>query len=416
MWQEGRPPLNALTGARFLAAFWVLMYHFAIQFRFDALPGKAPSSGALPLGLAPVILQGHIAVDFFFILSGFILSYTYVTSEGELRGSRRQFWVARIARIYPVYVLGLVLGLEPFLKLEPNLAIVAFSGFTHLLMLHSWIPVALDWDQPVWSLGVEATFYAAFPAIVPLAGRLRRRGLWLLLLGAWLAFLTICLILQALTDAGFSTLLGWRDIVRYNPVVSFPEFVVGIALGLLFLRYGSVIPSSLRRMRGWVFDGLIAAMLALLVAALVALENLNLANADVDIGAPVTLPMLAALILLLAHQRGALARILSTGPLIWLGEISYAVYVLHKPLWYLLSGPLWSAVDAVSLASARRPASNLALFAAFVALVIACAGLSFRCLERPLRRLIRMRWGQPPAAARAGEAAVSPSSAAGYKR
>ena len=130
--EQSRKSLHALTGARFLAAFWVLAYHFAIQFRFDTLPGKAPSTGALPLGLAPIILQGHLAVDFFFILSGFILSYTYVSSEGALRGSRREFWVARIARVYPVYLLGLALGLGPFLKIEPNGAIVALSGFTHL--------------------------------------------------------------------------------------------------------------------------------------------------------------------------------------------------------------------------------------------------------------------------------------------
>lgn len=395
MGQEARTSLNALTGARFLAAFWVLAYHFAIQFRFDPLPGKPASPVMLPFGLAPLILQGHLAVDFFFLLSGFILAYTYITPEGTLRGSTREFWVARIARIYPVYLLGLALGFTPFLNVEHNLAIVAFSGFTHLFMLHALVPVALDWNQPSWSLGVEAVFYAFFPIILPLAARLRHRGLWLLLLGSWLVFGAICIVLQTLSDLGFSTLLGWRDIVRYNPLVSFPEFVAGMAIGLLFTRYSAQALSWLRRLRGWAFDCLIVATLGLLVAALVALDSLNLANTPVDVGAPVVMPLLAALILLLAFQRGAVAGALSAPLAVWLGEISYAVYILHKPLWYLLNGALWALVNSASLAITRRPAGNLALFLAFVALTVTCAGLSFQFLERPLRRWIRLKWGQP---------------------
>ena len=392
MGQAARKPLSALTGARFLAAFWVVIYHFAIQFRYDPLAGKPPTTNALPPLLAPIILQGHLAVDFFFLLSGFILAYTYATNEGALRGTRREFWVARIARVYPVYLLGLLLGLEPFLKIEPNLAIVGFSALTHLLLAHGWIPVALDWNQPSWSLSVEATFYLAFPLILPLIGRLRRRGLWLVLIGSWLLFGALDLTLQTLSEHGFSTLLGWRDIVRYNPAVSFPEFVAGMALGLLFTRSGA---KALQRLSGWAIDALLIVALALLVLALAAIDSLGLANAPVDIGAPFVLPLLATMILLLAFQRGALAWALSTPLAVWLGEISYAMYILHKPLWALLSGPLWALVDGLSLAITRRPADNLALLAAFSALIVACAGLSFRFFERPLRRWIRARWGQP---------------------
>lgn len=392
MREQARKSLNALTGARFLAAYWVLAYHFTIQFRFDPLPGKPASSGALPAWLAPFILQGHLAVDFFFLLSGFILAYTYISDGGALRGTPRAFWVARIARIYPVYLLGLILGFWPFLQIEPNPAIVALSTFTHLFMLHGWIPVALDLNQPSWSLSVEATFYLAFPFVLPLAGRLRRRGLWLLFAASWLTFIAICLILQTLSDHGFASLLGWRDIVRYNPAISFPEFIVGMALGLLFTRYGAEAFTWLRGLRGWAFDTLIAVTLALFAGVMLVIYNLGLANSPVDIAAPFALPLLAALVLLLAHQRGGVAWLLSTPALVWLGEISYSLYILHKPLWSLLNGPLWAALDNLSLALAHRPADNLALLLAFSALAVALAGLSFQYMERPLRRWIRQRW------------------------
>jgi peptidoglycan/LPS O-acetylase OafA/YrhL len=401
--ERARTSLSALTGARFLAAYWVLAYHCVIQFRFDPLPGKPATTGALPAWLAPVILQGHLAVDFFFLLSGFILAYTYIGDEGTLRGTRRAFWVARIARIYPVYLLGLILGFWPFLQIEPNPAIVALSTFTHLFMLHGWIPVALDLNQPSWSLSVEATFYLAFPFVLPLAGRLRRRGLWLLFAGSWLLFGAICLTLQALSDHGLDSLLGWRDIVRYNPAISFPEFIAGMALGLLFTRYGAAALPWLRGLRGWAFDALITGALALFAVVMLVIYNIGLSNSPVDIAAPFALPALAALILLLAFQRGAVAWLLSTPALVWLGEISYAVYILHKPIWSLLSGPLWAALNPLSLALTHRPASNLALLLAFSALVVACAGISFQIMERPLRRWIRQTWAAPRARQATGE-------------
>ncbi|HEU0026724.1 MAG TPA: acyltransferase [Ktedonobacterales bacterium] len=396
--REGRKSLDALTGARFLAAFWVLVYHFAIQFRFDRLPGKPPSSRALPLGLGPVILQGHLAVDFFFILSGFILAYTYAASEGGMRGSRREFWVARIARIYPVYLLGLALGLAQFLSTEHNLAIVAISGFTHLFMLHALFPVGLEWNQPSWSLGVEAFFYAFFPLALLLAGRLRRRGLWLLFFASWLVFIGIDLGLVMMTRNGFTSLPGWRDIARYDPLVSFPEFIAGMALGLLFTRYGASALPLLRRLTAPLFDVLIIVTLAAYVGVLFVAARLDIRSTWVDALAPVSLPPLAAIILLLAFQRGMIVKLLSHPLIVWLGEISYAVYILHKPVWYLLSAPLWTLLSAISMATVGHVPSNTALIIAFTVLVVLIAGLSFQFLERPLRRAIRARWGRPQSA------------------
>lgn len=396
--QERRKALDALTGSRFLAAFWVVSYHFATEFRFVSLPGKPTPPAHLPFGLDPFITQGHLAVDFFFLLSGFILAYTYVSPEGGLRGGRREFWVARIARIYPVYLLGLVLATPEYLGEEHNWRIVGVSAFAHLFMIHAWLPFTLHWNQPSWSLGVEAFFYAVFPLLLPFAGRRRRRGLWLLFIASWLALMVMDVGLTLAAQGELLRLPYFRQIARYNPLVSFPEFIAGMALGLLFTHYGRGALPLLRRFSAPVFDALLVGMLAAFGILLLVADRLGvrgeLAN-TVDTLAAFSLPLLAAIIFLLAFQRGVVVKLLSYPLMVWLGEISYAIYILHKPVWFLLGAPLWALLSAISLATTRHVPSDLAFFVAFSILVIIISGLSFQFLERPLRRAIRLRWGQP---------------------
>jgi peptidoglycan/LPS O-acetylase OafA/YrhL len=75
--QEARKSLGALTGARFLAALWVLVYHYTVEFRFATSQQSLQYQAGGRSPLETLIGQGHLAVDFFFILSGFILAYTY---------------------------------------------------------------------------------------------------------------------------------------------------------------------------------------------------------------------------------------------------------------------------------------------------------------------------------------------------
>jgi peptidoglycan/LPS O-acetylase OafA/YrhL len=143
-----------------------------------------------------VIWQGHLAVDFFFLLSGFILAYTYVTAEGRLRGTRREFWVARIARIYPVYLLGLLLGLYPNLASGVHLRGLVFSAGAHIFLIHAWLPSTLAWNRPSWSLSVGALFYAVLPLILPRVEGWRRRNVWLLFVASWALFALIIVLLS----------------------------------------------------------------------------------------------------------------------------------------------------------------------------------------------------------------------------
>src|SRR5438128_7044986 len=85
--------LKPLTGLRFLAALLVVLYHVDLASR---------------LPLSPIVGIGYVGVSFFFVLSGFILAYTYLDAHGRLNRSRGAFWGARIARVYPVYLVAYI--------------------------------------------------------------------------------------------------------------------------------------------------------------------------------------------------------------------------------------------------------------------------------------------------------------------
>lgn len=385
----GRVSLRSLTGARFLAALWVVVYHYALEFRFPSLRG-----GELHYLLGPhtpldvLILQGHLAVDFFFLLSGFILAYTYVSADGTAYGGARAFWVARVARIYPVYLLGLVLDFWPYVSRGANPLSVAASGVSHLLMLQAWIPPTQAWNQPSWSLSVEAFFYALFPLLLPLIARRGRRGLWAVFVGSWAIFVLALFGLNELGgNGGLAALPGWREIVRYNPALSLPEFAAGIALGVLFVRHGANAFPLIRRLTHFGFDVFIAGAAAVLAALLMVLFKSGVRSDGIDFAAGATMPLLSALIVLLAFQRGAVAALLSHPVVVWLGEISYGIYILHEPLWQLLR--------MFAAAQFQMTTGNPLLIPAYAVLLVGVAGLSFQFIETPLRRAIRARWGQP---------------------
>ncbi len=396
MQQRIRKSLDALTGARFLAALWVLVYHYTVEFRFathqESLSYQAGQRSPLEL----LIGQGHLAVDFFFILSGFILAYTYIGDEDQVRGGPRAFWVARIARIYPVYLLGLVLGLGPYLATESNLQSTINGVIAHIFLVQAWLPGTLDLNQPSWSLSVEAFFYALFPLLLPLLARLRRRGLIVTAICTWLGFgLLLGMLALAGKLTGWGILPWWRDFARYNPAINLPDFTVGIALGLLFVKsdLGAKLPLNRLGARG--FDIAIFLLAASFAGVILLAAALSIESDVLNTLAPIVMPFLAALIFLLAFQRGFLARALSLPLAVWLGEVSYGVYILHEPLWHLMTG--------ITTDVLRIEPGNVILIPIYLALVIAAAGLSFTYLEGPARRAIRARWGQPKRATIASE-------------
>src|SRR5260370_5698247 len=219
---QGRSPVDALTGLRFVAAFWVVVFHFL-----------RPTELGIPLpeSVLSILGSGYCGIGLFFALSGFVLSYVYTDLDPGDAIAKRNFSTARFARIYPVHVIGFVLA-APFvighrMAISSGFAALAkcmVAAVASLTLTQAWFwPLAATWNAPAWTLSVEAFCYLLFPWI---AARVRRLSSTELL---GLAFLMWCCAMLAPTVWYFVPSLP-RFLVLDFPLFHLPTFVAGVAV------------------------------------------------------------------------------------------------------------------------------------------------------------------------------------------
>lgn len=374
MEEQVRPHLRALTGLRFVAAFQVLAYH------------------AMPVAAAPgwvraLVGSGYVGVSLFFVLSGFVLTYTYHDALLDGSATRRDFLVARVARVYPVYLLALVVAIPPLLWLLERKHAAPDAGWLARILalnaglLQAWNPkMACVVNCPAWSLSVEAFFYVAFLVLLPVVARWSVRGLLSAAAIAWaLSMVAPLVYLHLLPDGPVAptahSLGQWLYVVKFNPLLRFPEFVIGVAAGRLFL----LEKRPRAAWHAWLELGAAGAVAAVLLASpripFLVLHNGLLA------------PAFAALVYALARGVGPLSRALSTRMLTRLGAASYALYILHVPLLAWMT----RGYDAFGV----RPPAPAWRFVVYATVAIALSLLVFRWIEEPARRALRRRLSRP---------------------
>ncbi|HEY6643330.1 acyltransferase [Povalibacter sp.] len=362
--------LDGLTIARFFAAICVVIYHF-----YDR--SQAPS----PL-LANLFSGGFF--PFFFILSGFLL--TYVARPNQ---TLRDFWVKRLARVYPVYVLAWIgTGLFLFLwmpTLTAFLRTLGFYGLPTLIFAQSWIPkAAVGWNWPAWSMAAEIFFWLTFPWAYRLIARSRRLVVLLAVFVIVNAFIYVAraelTAARALMLEGTLLETPWSRYIAYFPPTFLVQFLMGIALAFLFMRHGSMP-------RIWRCVAIAATGFVLVLPAKIA----GVAS-DAYLGL-----CYCALIYAIASMRVPASAL--TGMLVTLGKTSYSLFILQGPVWTLY----WYCQGENG---GHRPFSQLL---PYLALLIVIALLTYRYIETPASDWIRKRFGAPrPAALPLKATATSP--------
>jgi peptidoglycan/LPS O-acetylase OafA/YrhL len=360
-----RPELLALTSVRAFAALEVVLQHTLFELGGE---GVRP----IPAAMVDLLIRGGLAVSFFFVLSGFILAYTYCDGENELKTTPSKFWRARFARIYPLYFLGFLMDgprvIALFVSSVASLPVaVAKSGvaaLAYLTLLQSWHPrVTNTWNTPGWTLSVEAFFYAAFPILLRVTKSWRLRWFCLIALATWaLPMLAYAILFEGQMSVGAHTF--WRSF----PLLRLPEFVLGVAAGRLFL---SKHLEPYRKGLGSI--GALA--LGLVLALALATRFLPGAVFESSLGAP----LFAVAIVALASGAIPTPSWLNGPVLVLLGRASYAVYILHQPFKHLF-------LTLAHLAHFEAPTAGL-LLAYLLSLQLFCIGL-FLWFEDPMRRLI----------------------------
>jgi len=347
---EKKPPgaeIPQLTGMRAMAAFMVYAFHNA--------SGIAPGNGPIAL----LVGQMHIGVNIFFVLSGFLIPWRYAASMAM----ERRFWIPyarnRIARIYPLATLATVFWLGDSWCREAKIWIKCLTLTKALFPGQQFIGV-----PQAWTLTVEECFYFLVPFLV-IACRGRKPLLWLPILTAifWIAGL---LIYGPTKFMATYTIFGCCF-----------EFFVGMMLADFTAKVSTTVKAGVRWRTPLGIGGIVAGMYAL---AACAQWKLPLAA-----WAAVNLFFIPASVALLFYglivEKGFLAWLLATPPLIFLGKISYAFYLIHD-----------SDFDG------RFANLGFRLSLRFL-LLLALAALLYLGVEEPLRRLIRGA-GKSPLSAR----------------
>ena len=346
--------LKQLTALRYFAALWVVFYDY-----WPHLTGSAP----------PVIASGHLGVELFFVLSGFILAHVYLEAFGSGTGRYLDFLWARLARIYPVHLailIGLILlvvgGRLGGLDIGRQLAVVS-SLPAQILLLQAWgLSPHGGWNHPSWSISAEWFAYLTFPALAFVYWRLKTRP--------WLA-VGLSLILLAGLNLGFQHLTGQpltAATIVWGALRIVPCFALGCAIWLV---WSSGWPKTTRA--SWVLSsGGLASVLLLTLSPL-----------------PdwLTVPGFAALILGLAGLARAGSRRMTAPLLVYLGEVSFAVYMVCIP-WQLVFMGLAAKLTG---GGDRLP---WPLWLLLVAGVTPAAMVVHHLVERPAREAMR-RHGVP---------------------
>lgn len=355
--------LPQLTFTRFVAALAVLIFHGArSSFPFTVYPARY------------VVDYGNVAVIYFFLLSGFILTITYQAAlerTGTL--NRPQFWLARFARIYPLYAFALALTVVVQIGFYAA-TVTPAELIASLTLTQAWFPSLADTlNGPGWSLSVEAFFYALFPLLLPVLTVRSTRLLSALLGVVWLAGLTLYFGLFNQPVATGLSPEAYHNLLNYSPWMHLATFVNGCLVGLLFWRYARQRgPSANRNRLGW-------ALLLLGAVGLVIVVPIEPLMRYAQGG--VLVPVFSLFIVGLSLQTNTgLTKLLSLRPLVYLGEISYGLYILQMPVIQLLK-----QVDPLRLGDTLL--RDLFTFGSLFLVTALC----YHLIERPAQTYIRHR-------------------------
>jgi peptidoglycan/LPS O-acetylase OafA/YrhL len=340
--------LPALTGLRGAAALWVLALH---------------ASQLLPVDAWPIVQHGWMGVDVFFVLSGFILGHVYLKDFRSFGlPTTGRFMLQRLARIYPVHITMLFAATAFAVALyfvgadvldhpryQPGLFVA------NLFMVQAW-----GWsDYPgfntvAWSISAEFLAYLAFPVLAVIANRLTART-------ALLVAAAVLIADVAILDAVGDTLV--------HPTLTAPIRVAGEFTCGVFLY-------SVYRQGRWA--GLHwGTITTVATVAFLAAASLS--------GSFVAVLFVPFIVIGLAYGKGPVGRFLALPAMIYLGEVSYSLYMVHR----FVIETVFAPIDLTHLAASVTLGARVAVLAGALVVVAAATVLMHRYIEVPARAWMR---------------------------
>ncbi|MFP5042331.1 acyltransferase family protein [Parasediminibacterium sp. JCM 36343] len=343
--------IEQLTFTRFLAALIIVVFHFGLE----VPPFTHPSVS---------FLFSNVGISYFFVLSGFVMVVAYSKSGKPIKPGI--YFKNRFARVYPVYLLAFLLTL--LIMWICYIPIKTEAIPFNIFMVQSWLPpYTLVINRPGWTLSVEVLFYLSFPCLynhvytkyklVPIA--IAILAFWLIsqMIGSYL-----------LASAWYKADELHHNLLYYFPPLHFNQFLMGNLFGLVLLKVYGHFTRNL--------DLVVVALLAFTAALLkYPVPYANYHDGFLAI-------LFAVIILCISLNNGFFTKISNHKSLIFLGEISFGIYILQIPVYnivYKITKPFYYQHTQV-------------FFYVYLVVLILFAAFSFQYIETPLRRWIRRHY------------------------
>ena len=342
------PMIRPLTSLRLLFALMVFASHCnIISDQFDI----------------PLLTEGYVGVSFFFVLSGFIIAYSYDERFASGSVTKREFWTARVARIYPLHLLMLMVAATlGTYSLSNGLGQWLTHFIPNSVLCQAYVPSAdyyFSFNSPSWSLCCEQLFYLAFPLLASLLRRPRH--------------LTIAFILSAIAvvvGMHFTPEPWAKDVWYVNPIARFPDFLLGMWIYQLASREQNT--SLTRSQATWQECGA--------VTLFVLFYTLSVHVPQVYRYSCYYWLPIALVIYIFSLQRGWLSQFLSCRLLVWGGEVSFGFYLIHHMLFRLY-------VEAQH--HLQFSLSPYIAILALLLLTLLLSGVSYRYFEQPANKFVK---------------------------
>ena len=347
-----------LTFTRFIAALFIVFFHFT----GNMFPVKSEFIHSLRENL-------NLGVSYFFVLSGFVMILAY---DRKNRVEPKNYFINRIARIYPLHIFTLILRILVIIFVTINyLRYLHFQPVAFILnfsLLQAWFPsISLSFNEPSWSISVEMFFYLTFPFIF---NRLYKKFNLLIFGLIVIGFWVISQI--SLNYFYLSKFYGGKDsldryFIYYNPLFHLNSFAVGILLAAIFKKYQNKLSGN--------FDAYIIFWFAFNALLIYVLRHLLLHNGLLAIP-------FGVLILLIAGNTGRITTIFNHKFLIHLGNISFALYLLQNPVFIFVK-------KCLSIVHLKN---DYLLFSVAFPILLICSHYTYKLIEIPFQTKIRNRF------------------------
>jgi peptidoglycan/LPS O-acetylase OafA/YrhL len=273
---------------------------------------------------------GYAGVGFFYILSGFILTYVYLNKlKKPTVKAVKKFYIARIAKLFPVHLLTFLASLPLLVTVIHDLIVqgsilklIGAAG-VNLTLLQSWFPQAsihFSFNSVAWSISVELFFYALFPLIIFILTRSAVtqsiKNILLMMAALWVIGVAVYVPISSMLD-------DW--IIYIFPPARLIDFVMGVLLALVFIKLPTnSITSVLRTSREWSIAEIASILLLVggFAFSVMIPQSLRFALW--------LMPFWMVIIFIFSHDQGIISRFLKKRPLVFLGEISFSFYMVHQ--------------------------------------------------------------------------------------